>query len=183
MWEKRWTQGVQPPHISTRVAGDVCARRRPLPFSTRLTRSDFDPQAAGGAGDGAAEQRLDAEGAGAVGESAGRRSARMSTMAAGLTPASARSKAASQALSCGGDDGRAVADLDAVAVEVGLRGARQHDARAVVAVEDQRLLERALGEHDLARRAPSTSARAGRRRAATARWSVRRWQRPTRFWW
>ena len=43
-----------------------------------------------------------------------------------------------------------VADLDAVAVEVGLSGAGQHDAGAVVAVEDQRAFDGALGEDHLA---------------------------------
>jgi hypothetical protein len=47
----------------------------------------------------------------------------------------------------GGDDG-AVADPHAEAVEVGLRRAGQHDAGPVVAVEDQRPLERPLGQHD-----------------------------------
>ena len=83
----------------------------------------------------------------------------------------------------GGDDRRAVADLDAVAVEVGLGGAGEHHAGAVVAVEDQRLLERALGEDDLAGAdlpQPLARGAVGRR---SARWSVRRWARPTRFWW
>ena len=40
VWLNRWRQGVQPPHIST--ASQAMSRGAPaLPFSTRLTRSDF----------------------------------------------------------------------------------------------------------------------------------------------
>ena len=153
-----------------------------LPFSMRLTRSDFTrrrPVVPVTVRPSSASMPR----ARARSVSAGSTAGRTSTMTAGFAPASARSKAAYQAAVVGGDDRRAVADLDAVAVEVGLGGAGQHHAGAVVAVEDQRLLERALGEDDLRWRAPSTSARGGRRRAGVARWSVRRWARPTRFWW
>ena len=99
VWEKRCRQGVQPPHIST--ASQAMSRAAPaLPFSIAVDAERLHPQPAGGAGDGAAEQGLDAEGAGAVGQRRVDASARTSTMAAGFAPpASARSKAACQALS------------------------------------------------------------------------------------
>ena len=48
-----------------------------------------------------------------------------------------------------GHDDRIVADLDAIAVEIGAGGAGQHDAGAIIAVEHQRLFDRTLGQHDL----------------------------------
>ena len=161
VWLKRCRQGVQPPHIST--ASQAMSRAAPaLPFSIAVDAQRLHPQPAGGAGDGAAEQGLDAEGTGAVGERGVDRRADVDD-GGGLGAGLGEVEGGVPGAVVRGDDRRAVADLDAVAVEVGLGGAGQHDAGAVVAVEDQRLLERALGEHDLARRAPSTSARAGRR--------------------
>src|SRR3546814_7768566 len=48
-----------------------------------------------------------------------------------------------------GDDDRAVAYLHAIAVEIGAGGAGQHHARPVVAVEDERLFDRTLRQHNL----------------------------------
>ena len=80
-----------------------------------------------------------------------------------------------------GHQHRAVADPHAVAVEIGLRGAGQHDARTVVARKHQRPLDRAgrqhhrLGAHlpqALARLAPA---------AGRARWSLSRSFRPMKL--
>ena len=148
MWEKRCRQGVQPPHIST--ASQAMSRAAPaLPLSIAVDAERLHPQPAGGAGDGAAEQRLDAERAGAVGEGRIDRRADVDDDG-GLGAGLGEVEGGVPGAVVGGDDRRAVADLDAVAVEVGLGGAGEHDAGAVVAVEDQRLLERALREHDLA---------------------------------
>ena len=48
-----------------------------------------------------------------------------------------------------GHHGGAITHLHAIAVQVGLCSACQHDARAVVSVKDQRLFQRALRQHDL----------------------------------
>src|SRR3546814_16524818 len=62
-----------------------------------------------------------------------------------------------------GDDDRAVAYLHAIAVEIGAGGAGQHHARPVVAVEDERLFDRTLRQHNLfGPHAPNALAR-GRR--------------------
>ena len=148
MWLKRCRQGVQPPHIST--ASQAMSRGGAgLAVAERVDAERLHPQAAGGAGDGVAEQGLDAEGAGAVGQGRVDRRADVDD-GGGLRAGLGEVEGGVPGAVVGGDDGRAVADLDAVAVEVGLGGAGEHHARAVVAVEDQRLLERALGEDDLA---------------------------------
>ncbi len=54
---------------------------------------------------------------------------------------------------CGGDDD-ALADLDAKEVEIAPRRARKHDPRPVVVGEDERPLDGAGREHDLARPHP-----------------------------
>ena len=87
--------GVQPPHISTASQGMVRAAAGLAAFRP-IDAQGLDPEPAGGAGDGAAEQRLDAQVAGAVGQGAVHL-ARTSTMATGFAPASARSKAVCQA--------------------------------------------------------------------------------------
>ena len=51
----------------------------------------------------------------------------------------------------GGSDGDALADLDAVLVEIAPRRVGQHHARPVVVGEDERPLDRARRQHDLAR--------------------------------
>ena len=52
----------------------------------------------------------------------------------------------------GGGDDDALADLDAKKVEIAPRRARQHDPRPVVVGEDERPLDGAGREHDLAAR-------------------------------
>ena len=97
VWEKRCRQGVQPPHIST--ASQAMSRAAPAaPFSTRLTRSDFTrrrpvvPVTVRPSSVSMPRARArSVRAASTVG--------RTSTMAAGFAPASARSKAACQALS------------------------------------------------------------------------------------
>ena len=116
--------------------------------STGLTRTADDPQPPPRVGDGAAAQGLDAEapapgpGARRPRSAACRRSSpRSRRRAPGRRPRARPCRAPSRR--------RRARRPDAVAVEVGARRARQHDARTVVAVEDQRLLDRTLGQHDL----------------------------------
>ena len=147
--EKRCRHGVQPPHISTASQAMSRGGAGLAVLASRLTRSDFTrsrpvvpvtvrPSSASMPRARARSVRAGSTAGADVDDGGGLR-AGLGEVEGGVPGAVV-----------GGDDRRAVADLDAVAVEVGLGGAGEHHARAVVAVEDQRLLERALGEHDLA---------------------------------
>ncbi len=48
-----------------------------------------------------------------------------------------------------GDDDSLIADLDAIAIEIGACGRSQHHAGAIIACKDQRLFNRALRQHHL----------------------------------
>src|SRR5690606_42071320 len=47
------------------------------------------------------------------------------------------------------DHDRSVTDLDAIAVEIAARSTCQHHPRPIISSEDERLLYRALGKHNL----------------------------------
>ncbi len=130
------------------VAGDA-AGGAGLAVAQRVDAQRPDPQPAPCAGGGVAEQDLDAERPGTVGQGGVHRRAEIDD-GGRRHPGLGEVEGGVPGAVMGGDDRRAVADLDAVAVEEGLGGAGEHDPGAVVAVEDQRLLQRALGEHDLA---------------------------------
>jgi hypothetical protein len=131
------------------VAGDL-ARRLRVSVRHAGDAQRLHPQAARRAGDGAAEQRLDAERQGAVGQGGVHIQADVDDRD-GLRAGLGQVEGCVPGRVVRGDDRRAIAHLDAVALEERLRRAGEHHARPVVAVEDQWLLERALGKDDLLR--------------------------------
>jgi hypothetical protein len=124
------------------VAGDL-ARRLRVSVRHAGDAQRLHPQAARRAGDGAAEQRLDAERQGAVGQGGVHIQADVDDRD-GLRAGLGQVEGCVPGRVVRGDDRRAIAHLDAVALEERLRRAGEHHARPVVAVEDQWLLERAL---------------------------------------
>ena len=129
------------------VAGYAAGKSR-LAAADPVDAERLHPQATRGRGGGPTDQGLDAEGAGALGEVGVDGRADIDDDG-GLRPRLGEVEGGVPGGIVRGDDGGPVPDPHAIAVEVGLGGARQHDAGPVVAVEDQRLLERALGEDDL----------------------------------
>ncbi len=124
----------------------------------------LDPQAADGAEHGCRAEHADARGARCFRQRAGRLGAQIGDCTdfnAGRLQVERRLV---RRIIAGHDDG-ARSDPHAIAIQIGARSAREHDARPIVAGKHQRTLDRTGGEHDGARaHLPQTLARRVRRR-------------------
>ena len=130
------------------VAGDGLRTPDLAAGGHRIDPHRRDAQPALGAGDGPADQRPDAQGVGGS-RQLGRNGAADIDDGRDLNPRLREVEGGMPGAVMGGDDHHPVADLDAVAVQVGARGPGQHHARPVVAGEHQRLFDGALGQHHL----------------------------------
>ena len=108
----------------------------------------LDPEVSLGAEDGGAREDFDARGTRRVGKAA--RDLR-ADIGDGGDGRAARSKIERGLISriAGGDDDHAPSDQYAESVEIGLRRTGEHDARAIVAREDQRPLDGTGRQHHL----------------------------------